>query len=265
MFSTTLSVEDKSSSIYKFIHPEIELDEKLNYSCALLSFQSYNSIPNVHEGNNKFYYLPIERATNSIDDFNVVTIPVGSEKVGDIETFMYEGLNDEFSVITIPVGSYEIEDIAKFLYEELNKEKIIFSLLSNKNTLKTIIKTNLIIDFSKDDSIGSVLGFAKKKLYGFDRYESDTPANIQDTNVIRIECDLTNASYHNGQRTHTIHEFIPKVDPGHIILENPNNLIYLPVVRRRINTLSINIVDQHGKLVDFRGETISCRIHIKSD
>lgn len=264
MFSTTLSVEGTSSSIFKFIQPEIELDERFNYSCALLSFQSYHSIPNVHEGNNKFHYLA-KGIANSIDEFNVVDIPVGSEKIGDIETFVYEELHDEFEVITIPVGSYEIEDIAKFLCEELNKPGIMFSLLSNKNTWKTIIKSNLIIDLSRDDSIGSVLGFAKKKLYGSERYESDKTANIQDTNVIRIECDLTNASYHNGERTHTIHEFTPKVDPGHIILENPKNLIYLPVVRRRINTLSINIVDQHGKLVDFRGETISCRIHIKSD
>lgn len=237
MFSTTLSVEGTSSSIFKFIQPEIELDERFNYSCALLSFQTYHSIPNVHEGNNKFHYL-MKESPNSIDDFKV---------------------------ITIPVGSYEIDDIAKFLCEELDKENIVFSLLSNKNTLKTIIKSNLVIDLSRDDSIGSILGFAKKQLYGADRYESDKPANIQDTNVIRIECDLTNASYHNGERSHTIHEFTPNVDPGHIILENPQNLIYLPVVRRRINTLSINIIDQYGRLVDFRGEKISCRIHIKSD
>lgn len=239
MFSTTLSVEGTSSSIFRFIQPEIELDERFNYSCALLSFQTYHSIPNVHEQNNKLHF----RTKHEIDSNSTA----------------------EGEIITIPVGSYEIDDIAKFFQEEFDKRKLRFALLSNKNTLKTIIKTNLIVDLTRSDSIGPLLGFANRKLYGKERYESDNPAHIQDVNVIRIECDLTNASYHNGERTHTIHEFAPKVDPGHIIIENPKNLIYLPVVRRRINTLSINIVDQHGRLIDFRGEKISCRIHIKSD
>lgn len=234
MTSITLTLSGNTSSMSSYFHPEIELDEGSNYSCSLLDFTTYNSIPNVHEGNNKFYY-----------------------KYG----------KEPARLVEIPEGSYELADIALFLNEYFTQHKIKFKMIGNRCTMKCCIEcdNNLMLFFSEDDSIGSLLGFEKAILSNSIVYESSEPIHIHHINTIKINCDLTGGSFHNGKNTHTIYEFSPSVSPGYKIIEQPRNLIYLPVVRRRINNVNITIVDQNGKFVDFRGETITCRIHIKKD
>lgn len=233
MSSITLTLTGNSSLLRTCFHPEIELNKEYSYSCSLLDFYTYNSIPNIHENNNKFHYSISEQS--------------------------------ETEVITIPVGSYEINTIAEYLEKELDERKHIFRLNPNINTMKCRLESDVHIDFTQPNSVGRVLGFSKRKLMAGEYHTSDNVVNIQTVNSIRIDCDLTAGSFHNGKSTHTIYEFSPDVDPGYKITEQPNHLIYLPVIRYRISELNISIVDQDGKLVDFRGEKITCRIHIKRD
>lgn len=234
MSSITLTLTGNSSLLHSYFYPEIELDARFNYSCSLLDFYTYNSIPNVHENNNKFHYTITQK--------------------------------DEIEEITIPVGSYEINEIGAYLERELHsRHKIRFHLHANSNTMKCKIETDVFIDFTQSNTIGSVLGFSKRKLIANSTHFSDKIVNIQTVNSIRIDCDLTTGSFHNGQSTHTIYEFSPSVAPGYKINEQPKHLIYLPVVKRRISELNISIVDQNDKLVDFRGEQITCRVHIRKD
>ena len=53
------------------------------------------------------------------------------------------------------------------------------------------------------------------------------------------------------------------VEPGYKINEVPSDVIYLPINTRIINNISVNIIDQDGKLINFRGETITIRLHLK--
>lgn len=133
----------------------------------------------------------------------------------------------------------------------------------NKNTLKCEIFCSQPIDFSRKCSIGSLLGFSKRKLAANTFHESDVPANIIRVNAVRIECNIITGAYVNNQPVHTIHEFYPAVSPGFKIVEVPRNVIYLPVTVKSIHSLSLKIVDQDNRLVNFRGETITIRIHIK--
>lgn len=233
MSSITLTLTGNSSLLRTCFHPEIELNKEYNYSCSLLDFYTYNSIPNVHENNNKFHYSTSEQS--------------------------------ETEVVTIPVGSYEIKTIAEYLESELRTRKHTFRLHANTNTMKCKLESDVHIDFTQPNSIGSVLGFNKRTLVSGEQHTSDNVVNIQNVNSIRIDCDLTTGSFHNGKSTHTIYEFSPGVDPGYKIREQPKHLIYLPVTRYRIGELNISVVDQDGKLIDFRGEKITCRIHIKRD
>ncbi|DAC81327.1 penton [Mayetiola barley midge adintovirus] len=224
MSSTTITLSGSSSTLSTYFHPEIELDDRFNYSCSLLDFHTYNVVPNVHENNNKFYYA--DAANNSV-----------------------------FYSIIIPVGTYEVSEICEHITRQLIEKN--FVMRGNKNTLKCEIETDLTIDFTVEDSIGSLLGFSKKILENSLSYESDKLVNINSINCIRIECDLTTGSFHNGKGTHTIYEFTPKVAAGYKISEQPRNLIYLPVVKRRINTVNIDIVDQDGELIDFRARPVN--------
>lgn len=242
MSSLTLTLTGDSSSLNAFYCPEIELDERYNYSCCLLDFYTYNSIPNVHEKNNKFYY--------SIDNGLISLITGRFDKINE--------------VVILPVGSFELVDIIRILNEEFLTRKVDIHITADKNTMKCTIDTKAKIDFSRSDSIGSILGFSER-LYDEGKYVSNRLVNIQHINNLRIECDLITGSYHNGIGTHTIYEFDPTAPPGYKINEQPKHLIYLPVVRRRISTINISILDQLGELIDFRGENITCRIHIKRD
>lgn len=246
MSSITVTLTGNTSSLTAHFHPEIELDEKENYSCCLLDFNTYNTIPNIHSKNNQFQYYVREK----------YQISKQKNDAGDII---------DVNMVELPIGSYELTDIAEYLSNTLRRLGKNIKLTANKNTMKCIIETSaeMIIDFTKHNSIGKVLGFNSKLLAGQTTYVSDHSVNIQDTTVVRVNCDLVTGSFHNGQITHTLYEFYPEADPGRKIIEQPRNLIYLPIVRRRINSINISLLDQEGKLVDFRGEQICCRIHIK--
>ena len=57
--------------------------------------------------------------------------------------------------------------------------------------------------------------------------------------------------------------FLPNAAPGQKILEAPHNIISLPVTVDIISTLSVWLTDQHGKLLDLRGEELTIRFHLR--
>ena len=114
-----------------------------------------------------------------------------------------------------------------------------------------------------ENSIGSLLGFSKTKLIANKWYESVNPVNILPVSVIRIECDLVLGSYINGLPSHIIHEFVPNIPPGHQYIEAPKNIIYFPINTKNISSITVKIVNEHGDYIDFRGENIQLRLHLR--
>lgn len=238
--SLTFTLTDKSSNLNSRINPPIEVNESA--TLALIGFDTFNSIPNVNNNNNTVHFI----------------------------------LNGGEHSFQIPVGAYEIEDIEKNI-QKLFKIKLdqvdsntihgendgIFSLTCNKNTLKCIARTSYDLDFSKPNSIGQLLGFTSI-LKADKEYVSENIVNITNINTIRIECNLITGAYINGKLSHTIYEFYPCVPPGYKILENPTNTIYLPLNKRLIDEINIQIVDQDGKSVSFMNETVTVRLHLKN-
>ena len=66
-----------------------------------------------------------------------------------------------------------------------------------------------------------------------------------------------------GTQAPVAYNFFPNAIPGHKIKEAPHNLIYLPVTVYVISTLSVWMTDQHGKLLDLRGEKLTPRFHLR--
>lgn len=91
--------------------------------------------------------------------------------------------------------------------------------------MQCIIKCSKEIDFTKPNSIGSLLGFHSKVLEPNHIHESKDPINIMKISKIRIECNITTGSFINDKLMHTIHEFFPAVPPGYKIIEIPQNVI----------------------------------------
>lgn len=222
--SLTFTISGSSAILDTQFFPPIELSSDKNYTLGLVELLTFNSIPNIDIGCNKFY-------------------------VGGHE-------------LTIPTGSYEIEDIAKYLQTELSRKNINIQLKPNNNTLRSEIQCNQPIHFSKTNSIGPLLGFTSRTLEANKSHESDLPVSILKVNAIRVECNITTGAYINGRKVHTIHEFFPSVPPGYKIIEVPSNVIYLPITTRIIDNIQLRIVDQDGDLVNFRGEVITIRLHL---
>lgn len=222
-----ISLNDNKSTINCTYHEPIDLDKHCDYEICLLSFNTYNSIPNISEKlkNNRFYYLK----------------------------------NNEEIEIKIPTGTYEIEDIAKIVKNIEPDIKIV----TNNNTLKVEILSKYQIDFTKDNCINSLLGFSKQIIAENIRVQSDLIVDIMKINTIRIKCNIAKGSYENNKLTNIIHEFHINDSPGYKIDEVPKNLIYLPLNTHSIRELSIKICDQDNNLIDFRNENINIRLHIR--
>lgn len=235
MSSITLTLTGNTSSLNSHFYPEIELDEQYSYSACLLDLYTFNSIPNINKTNNSLVYSNNDGKT--------------------------------YEKIVLPIGAYEIDEILELLDAEFKARQAKIKITTDKTTMKCSIylSSDCLVSFAGRDSIGSVLGFAPVVYGPNSNHVAEKVLDIQSNAHLRIDCDLITGSYHNGTSTHTIYEFSPSVDPGYKIVEQPKHLIYLPVVRHRINTVNISILDEAGKLANFRGENITCRIHIKRD
>lgn len=227
MTSITITVSGSNSVLTTHFFPPIELDNPYEYECGLIDFQSFHSIPNIDECVNKIY-------------------------IGNNE-------------IVLPTGTYEIDDINYFIREIIREKhlEISFSLFANKNTLHSEIFCSHPIDFTKNNSIGPLLGFSRQVLSAEVQHISNNIVNIFKVSAIRIECDLIRGSYFNHKETHTLHQFFPTVAPGYKIVETPRNVIYFPITKSTIDSVTLTILDQDSHAINFRGENITTRIHIR--
>lgn len=238
MSSYTVSITSNTSTLRSVLFPALRLKQGKLWEAALLDLTTYNSIPNVTEGiNNKIHYYKTK------------------DSMGNYSTL---------EEIQIPTGSYEITDINEIIQNKMGTENI--SITGNNNTLKAEITSKYFIDFTQDGTIGGLLGFSKKTaiLQPNKTHTGTTTVTIVKVNSIDVTCNIIQGSYRNGQNNHILHTFYPLVAPGFKIVEKPQNLVYLPLNTSYISDIVVNILDQDGNFIDFRGEAITIRIHIKS-
>ena len=236
--SFNIIVSDNTSSIRTTFSPALAFPKGCNYEMALSSLETYYSFPNIDASNNSF----------KVSTDNGVTWK---------------------PLIHIPIGCYEIEAInreVKRLIVKAGGKKDDVTIAPNVNTLQCIIilKDNIVIDFTVNNSLRSVLGFNAQKLKGPGRYESENVVNIMKVNSIMVHCDIIGASRLNGQERPIIYSFFPNVGPGEKIITRPKNLIYLPITLDVISHMTCWLTDQDDNLLNFRGEKITITFHIKS-
>lgn len=226
-----ICITGNSSNLNCSLFPPMDLSSANEWELGFLDLMTYNSIPNVEEGINNILH-------------------VGN----DIQ-------------ISLPTGSYEISDINTCINKQI-KEKhpsVTFELVANNNTLKSEIKCSETLDFSRPSNIGLLLGFSEKVILEANKWHvSPTQVTINKVDVIRITCNIVCGSYRDGIEGHVLHEFYPLVGPGFKIVEKPKSIIYLPIFNRKsLSEFNIKLEDQEGRLVNFRGENINLRLHIR--
>lgn len=233
MSSYTVSISNDSTSLRCQLFPPLHLNQDKLWEAALLDFATYNSIPNISEEvNSKLHYM--------------------------------KSFNESYhEVVELKTGAYEITDINRELQRLLGKSVI--ELKANNNNLRSEIKCKYFLDFSQPGSIGELLGFPRTSslLEPNIVHESPSTVNINKINAINITCNIVQGSYKDGSNGHILHTFYPSVPPGFRIVEKPHNLIYLPLNTTHISDIVVNVLDQDGNVVDFRGEIVTLRLHIR--
>ena len=227
---------------------------------ALVSFNTYRSYTNIDEKNNVFRYSPNSGTSNY-----TIYVEKGAYELNQLNSYLQAQMK-------IQVGN---------LYRE---DGVVIA--ANLMTLKSTLKfgnpgptTRYWVDFSATNSLASVLGFDKKeytyierrdnpldpdKVTSFtDYYESENLVRIDDVASIRITNDIIGDSYSNGKSVNDIYAFPPNVSPGFKIIEKPIHLFYYPIVVNKISRIETRIIDQKGNLIDFRGEDIIIRFHVR--
>lgn len=223
--SYTFSLAGNSSLLEQHIYPGISLDAG-RWELGLLSFDTYNSIPNVPPGTVLYY------DSNSANRQKIV----------------------------IPQGSYEIEDISKYISKVLGS-KTSFILIGNRNTLRTSVFCD--VDVYLGSSLASLLGFERQTLESGQWHVSESPPNISPVTSIRISCNISHGAYLNGHKTNIIYELPINVPAGYRLLERPPSPIYYEVNTRDITTISISLSDQMGMPINNRAEFYSLQLHLR--
>lgn len=164
------------------------------------------------------------------------------------------------TVLTIPPGAYEIDEISRYLKEHV-KENL--TLKANNNTLRVELQASQPVDFTKDGTIGRMLGFSAKILTVNQKHESDLNVEIIKATNIHVETNITSGAYRNATLSHTIFEFDLSVEPGYRLVKEPSTIIYLPINVRSIDNITLKLVDQDSTLVDFGTEAFTVRLELK--
>lgn len=251
----TFILTGRESVISAKIYPSIILDSNKTYALGLIDFVTFNTIPNVDETNNKFYI-----------GSEVITVPEGTYEIGDIENYIKSKIMEKQN--QLKEKKRAIATVKQLQSNTIQKEvedpdEVNIFMKTNHNTLRFEIKSNKKIHFDKENSIASLLGFNKQKLSANKLHISDFPINISKVNSICIECNLITNSYSNERSVHILHMFYPNVPSGFRIIEKVSNVIYLPINSNYIDEITVKIVDQDGNCVNFKGEIITVRLHLK--
>src|SRR5436190_8237622 len=266
MASYTFSITSNKPVLRCTLDSSLRLDPHKNWEAALLDFTTFNSIPNISENeNNKFHYYkqnPIEKeASAAVTETEIATESTSTVK--EIKS-RKERAPPVLETVILQTGSYEIEHINKELQKSLGKENI--SLRANNSLLKCELKSKYYVDLSQEHSIGSLLGYPSDTpiLEPNKTHTSTNPVDIIKVNSLNITCNLIEGSYIDGIDRHILHTFYPTVPPGFKIVEKPHNLVYLPLNTSYISDIVLNVLDQDGNFVDFRGELITLRLHVRA-
>lgn len=240
----TLILSSNTTDFTTSFSNPIQLNQNNQYEAALLSIDTYNSIPNITDTNNKFMYSNDKGIT-----WKTLTLSKGSYEL--------QAINDEIQRQMIINGDYD---------SEKNEYYIIIS--ANTSELKSIINiTNesYLVAF-RENSIGPILGFPSPfSLIGYGYNKSQEIVNITKVNLVLINTDIISGSYVNGNQSPVIYSFNPnKVSPGYKLDERPNpKLIYYPVNSLSINSIRIWLTDQNNNPIDLRGETVTVTVHLR--
>lgn len=223
-----IAISDSISDIHRHYHEGIDLEGK--YEVGLKSLVICHNVPNITKSNNRFTLIP-PNSTYGVE-------------------------------LQIPIGSYTLEDIEKIIQELEPEAKWVSNL--NENTFKVKLYSDWSIDFTEKNSLASLLGFKRQILKPKTTHQSDRMPELYSINMIKVKCNLIKSNFQDlGRNDSTIFEFPLTYTKGEKIVERPINISYYRIFTETIHDLSLRIVDQHNRLVDFHNNKICVTLEFR--
>ena len=168
-----------------------------------------------------------------------------------------------WTILHVHTGCYELKAIdAEIIRIRGNSDITILPYVTTLQCILTVVGAICKFCFEVPNSLAHVLGF-KRRIYGAGRHPSENLVNIMSVNSILVHRNMIHSSHMRGTQAPVAYNFFPNAAPGQNTLEAPHNLIYLPATVEVISTLSVWLTEQHGKLLDLRGEELTIRFHLR--
>ena len=218
----------------------LELKEPLifndKFRLGIINFNTYYSIANINNSNNKFRYYngmdwvddELRHGLYNIDDINTKLNNIVNEK---------ENLEDGSENIKI-----SIDDV--FLSSEIT------------------LNNNYRLDLSIDNGLNNVLGFNKQILVNTNNY-SENKVNI--TNVTRayLCVDIVDGMKLNNRDSYAVLSIPLNVYPGEMLSISPSKVIYYDIKSIKVERMRFWLMDSYRNVLDNQQEQIQFSLHIK--
>lgn len=238
----SIDLDGKTPTITTRFKQKLTFDPNQKYEMALINLNTYYSFPNVTAENNKFTYS-VDNGVN----WKLIEIAVGAYEIGAINEYIQRVMKQN--------GDWDSANSSYYI-----------TIIPDVNTLKSVLNiTNATyqVDFTVPGSINTLLGF-DSGIYTNGYNISQQLVNIISITQFYIYNNLIQYSTINGVPSNSIYSFFPNVGPGYKIIEEPANIIYYPIFTGNdIEEMTTTFVDQTGKLIDLRGETLTINFHIR--
>ena len=164
-------------------------------------------------------------------------------------------------------GIYEIVDLNNTL-KYILPDNVKVSVTIDDIRLKSNLKINQTLIFTKRSFFYTILGFTQSRSYSLDdidnhyqiiagSYKSDKPINITGIDKIHLKCDCIQGSIVNGKREPILYSFALSSPPGHKIYKEPRVKLFKKINKSVLSHITFYLEDDDYKPVDFHGETIS--------
>jgi len=78
-----------------------------------------------------------------------------------------------------------------------------------------------------------------------------------------VNCDIIGNSYLNNSPFSAICSFPINVNTGERFTEQPNNIVYFPVVKFLVDSIKLWVSDEDGNAINLGGQNLVARLHFE--
>ena len=235
--ATNKQVSDTGNQVTVFLNPPIVLDDNKSYQMRLLNANIVYSMPNITTKNNTLVY-------NDGYVNHTITFDNGIYGIQDIN----KQISNSFFVLTDEPSSQF------FYFEALESTSYIRLYIDHSYTIKACSNNIMTllgfenIDFPESTPIDQK--YKPQSNADWNMYTSVAKASLNPLHNILIKCDSVNGSYFNTTHSTIISVVTPDVSPYSTIIYRPVHPLRIPINIKRIDQMTITLVDQDNKDID---------------